>query len=78
MANSIDPDETPRSVVSHLGLHCLLRHVCPNTNGKYGRSLSGKESALGNIVFRVVPLSEGTCCSGMQTGRYENCRFCTK
>ena len=30
MANSIDPDETPRSAASHLGLHCLLRPVCPN------------------------------------------------
>ena len=33
VANSVDPDETPRSVASHLGLHCLLRHVCPKTNG---------------------------------------------
>ena len=24
MANSVDPDETPRSAASHLGLHCLL------------------------------------------------------
>ena len=36
MANSADPDETPRSAASHLGLHCLLRPVCPNTWGKYG------------------------------------------
>ena len=36
MANSVDPDETPRFVASHLGLHCLLRLVCPNTYGKYG------------------------------------------
>ena len=39
MANSVDPDETPRSAASHLGLHfvhCLLRPVCPNTYGKYG------------------------------------------
>ena len=25
MANSADPDETPRFAASHLGLHCLLR-----------------------------------------------------
>ena len=36
MANGVDPDETPRSAVSHLGLNCLLRPVCPNTYGKYG------------------------------------------
>ena len=36
MANRVDPDETPRSAASHLGLHCLLRLVCPNTDSKYG------------------------------------------
>ena len=36
MANSVDPDETPHSAASHLGLNCLLRPVCPNTYGKYG------------------------------------------
>ena len=36
VAISVDPDEMPRSAASHLGLHCLLRHVCPNTYGKYG------------------------------------------
>ena len=39
VANSVDPDETPRSAASHLGLYCLLRPVCPNTYGKYGMSL---------------------------------------
>ena len=29
-------DETPHSAASHLGVHCLLRHVCPNTYGEYG------------------------------------------
>ena len=23
-------------MASHLGLYCLLKHVCPNTYGKYG------------------------------------------
>ena len=36
MANSVDPDETPHSAASHLGLYCLLRPVCPNIYGKYG------------------------------------------
>ena len=29
MASSVDSDQTPRSAASDLGLHCLLRHVCP-------------------------------------------------
>ena len=36
VANSVDPDETPHSAASHLGLYCLLRPVCPNIYGKYG------------------------------------------
>ena len=39
MANSVDPDETPHSAASHLGLYCLLRPVCPNTYGKYGTTV---------------------------------------
>ena len=31
MANSVDPDQTPRSAASDLGLHCLLRPVYSNT-----------------------------------------------
>ena len=37
VANSVDPDETPHSAASHLDLYCLLRPVCPNTYGKYGK-----------------------------------------
>ena len=44
VANSVDPDETPRSAVSHLGLYCLLRPVCPNIYGKYGMERSRKRS----------------------------------
>ena len=40
VANSVDPDETPRSAASHLGLYCLVRPVCPNTYGKYGKLFS--------------------------------------
>ena len=31
VANTVDPDQTSRSVASDLGLHCLLRPVFPNT-----------------------------------------------
>ena len=30
VANSVDPDQTPRSAASDLGLHCLLRPDFPN------------------------------------------------
>ena len=36
MANSEDPDQTPRSAASDLDLHCLFRPVCLNNTGKYG------------------------------------------
>ena len=36
MANSVDPDQTPRCAASDLGLHCLLRPACPNTLSKCG------------------------------------------
>ena len=52
MANSVGPDETPRSAASHLGLYCLLRPVCPNTYGKYGIRKKFefiKETLSGNI-----------------------------
>ena len=50
MANSVDPDETPRSTVTHLGQktashqghlgqHYLLRLVFPNKYGRLGRSI---------------------------------------
>ena len=34
MANIVDPDETPHSAASQLGLQCLLRPVSLNTYGK--------------------------------------------
>ena len=39
-ANCVDPDQTPRSVASDLGLHCLLRLVRPNTYCKYDIQLN--------------------------------------
>ena len=35
VANSVHPEKMPRSWLSHLGLHCLLKPVCPNTYGQY-------------------------------------------
>ena len=35
MENSLDPNYMPHSVASDLGLHCLLKSLCPNTWGKY-------------------------------------------
>ena len=32
MANSADPDQMPQNVASDLGLYCLQRPICPNTN----------------------------------------------
>ena len=46
MANSVGPDETSRSAASHLGLHCLLRPVCPNTYGRYGIFLQNERICL--------------------------------
>ena len=31
VASSVDPDQMPQNAASDLGLHCLLRPVCPNT-----------------------------------------------
>ena len=53
MANSVDPDETPRSAASHLGLYCLLRPVCPNIYGKYGTLHLTYKIHLA-ILYRVI------------------------
>ena len=39
MANSVDPDQTPRSAASDLDLHCLQRPICPNTSAYHGISM---------------------------------------
>ena len=49
VANNVDPDEMPRFVMSHLGLHCLLRHVCPNTYRKNGTFKFNIKHSLGKI-----------------------------
>ena len=56
MANSVDPDETPRSAASHLGLYCLLRPVCPNTYGKYGNiNLVGVVGCGKGVMYLTSP-----------------------
>ena len=37
MANSIDCDQMLHSAAFDLGVHCLLKPVCQNSKGKYGR-----------------------------------------
>ena len=56
-------DETPLFVASHLGLHCLLRPVCPNTYSKYDTAwlfrinLHGMARALfSKIVFELLSI----------------------
>ena len=46
MTNSADTDQTPHSVVSDLGLHCLHRPVCPNTYSKYGNLITASPSEI--------------------------------
>ena len=46
VAKSVDPDETPRSAASYLGLHDLLSHVGPNTYGKYA-----KMNSVDNVMY---------------------------
>ena len=50
----MDPDETPHSVASHLGLLCLLRPVCLNTCGKYSSSYE-QNADLIVVVRRDMP-----------------------
>ena len=57
MANSVYPDETPRSAASHLGLHCLPRHVCQDTKGIYGNKKSENHLLiymLQNIIDNTI------------------------
>ena len=60
MANSVDPDETPRSAASHLGLQCLLRP----TYGKYcnrNRSRFNKLSYTGNRLSEANVILNRFC-----------------
>ena len=37
MTNSVDPDPSAPYEQSDQGQHCLLRHLCLNIYGQYGR-----------------------------------------
>ena len=54
MANSADSDETPHSAASHLGLHCLLRPVCPNSYGKYGTSSNFGTDKVTSYIVQIL------------------------
>ena len=58
VANSVDPDETPRSAASHLGLNCLLRPVCPNTYGKYCMVYPHQGNGLPAHVLHFIHLKK--------------------
>ena len=47
MANSLDPD---------LGLHCLLRFVCKNNQGKYSKCLTNFDSACENSTIFILSI----------------------
>ena len=51
MANSADPDQMQYSATYDLGLHCLLRPVCPNSKGYYGYYYIGSNNnkRTGNV-----------------------------
>ena len=59
VANSVDPDQTPRSAASDLGLHCLLRPACPKMLRKYDTLI--KSNPLRNHPGSVPICVEGLC-----------------
>ena len=54
MPNSVDPDETPRSAASHLGLHCLLCSTLFYT-GRQGGTHTGI-SGLSHLIYLFIYL----------------------
>ena len=57
VANSVDSDEMPHSAASHLGLHCLLRPVCPNTYGKNGTHMFSCKNNINSSWSKISTLS---------------------
>ena len=55
VTNSVDPDETPHSAASYLGLNCLLRPDCPNTYGKYGMLQATEIDAVNPLMKSAKP-----------------------
>ena len=64
MVNSVDPDQTaPPKEQSDVGLHCLLRPICPNTYNFYGISLffkKGRYTSLHPILIDKVQSTTDT------------------
>ena len=61
MANSVDPDQTPRSVASDLGLHCLLGPGCTkdaNRNSKQSKADSKQERCFRTPILTSAELSD--------------------
>ena len=54
VASSTDPDRTSHSVVSDLGLYCLHRSVCPNTQGMV---ISKRNSELTTYMKSIFTLN---------------------
>ena len=64
MANSVDPGEMLHSAVSHLGLHCLFRPVCPNTYHKFG---TGIPSGICHLDILIARLEKNSRALGART-----------
>ena len=54
MANSVDPDEMPHSVASHLGLYRLLRFFCPTTYVKFSFPFIHLSFHLSRYIYNIV------------------------
>ena len=55
--NSVDPDQTPRSVASDLGLHCLLMSLLLDArikwvNGSFQQQIRFNGNCFGNKGYR--------------------------
>ena len=59
MANNVDPDQTPHSAASDLGLHCLPRSVYLNIYSKYGNFIKSTHS---EIILDLPLLHRNTIC----------------
>ena len=49
ITNRVDIDQT---APSDLGLHCLLRPICPNISNYYGNTISGKDGIKETHVIK--------------------------
>ena len=56
VANSADPDQTPQNAASDLGLHCLLRPVCPNTWDHDGSPSQWRINQIVIDISRTLPV----------------------